>query len=74
MISVDAKKATALVRQMKKDPAVRSVLSVTGPYDLIATVEGSSTEALDELLGNIGTSDGVVRTMSAIVLSKKFQR
>jgi DNA-binding Lrp family transcriptional regulator len=74
MISVDAKKAVALVRQMKKDPAVRSVLSVTGPYDLIATVEGSSTEALDELLADIGTSDGVVRTMSAIVLSKKFQR
>ena len=74
MSSVDAKKAVALVRQMKKDPAVRSVLSVTGPYDLIATVEGSSTEALDELLADIGTSDGVVRTMSAIVLSKKFQR
>ena len=74
MISVDARKATGLVRQMEKNPAVRGVLSVTGQYDLIATVEGSSTEALDELLANIGTSDGVNRTMSAIVLSKKFQR
>ncbi len=74
MISVDARKATGLVRQMEKNPAVRAVLSVTGQYDLIATVEGSSTEALDELLANIGTSDGVNRTMSAIVLSKKFQR
>lgn len=74
MISVDARKATGLVRQMEKNPAVRAVLSVTGQYDLIATVEGSSTEALDELLASIGTSDGVNRTMSAIVLSKKFQR
>ena len=74
MISVDPKKATGLVRRMEKNPAVRAVLSVTGQYDLVATVEETSTEALDEQLVSIGTSDGVLRTMSAIVLSKKFQR
>jgi DNA-binding Lrp family transcriptional regulator len=74
MISVDPKQHAALVRRMEKNPAVRAVLSVGGEYDLIATVEETSTEALDEQLDTIGTSDGVIRTMSAIVLSKKFQR
>ena len=74
MISVDPKKLASLVRRMEKNPAVRAVLSVSGQYDLIATVEETSTEALDGQLDTIGTSDGVVRTMSAIVLSKKFQR
>jgi DNA-binding Lrp family transcriptional regulator len=74
MISVDPKKLAGLVGRMEKNPAVRAVLSVSGQYDLIATVEEASTEALDQQLDTIGTSDGVIRTMSAIVLSKKFQR
>jgi DNA-binding Lrp family transcriptional regulator len=74
MISVDPRKLTSLVARMEKNPAVRAVLSVSGQYDLIATVEAASTEALDQQLDAIGASDGVIRTMSSIVLSKKFQR
>ncbi|MDH3521502.1 MAG: Lrp/AsnC family transcriptional regulator [Myxococcales bacterium] len=74
MISIDPKKAASLVRALEKNPAVRALHSVNGPYDLVAYVHASSTEALDQQLDTIGTFDGVVRTMSAIMLSTKFER
>jgi DNA-binding Lrp family transcriptional regulator len=74
MISVDPKKAPAIARTLERNPSLRALHSVSGQYDLVASLEEATTEALDGQLDAIGVIDGVLRTMSAIVLSKKFER
>lgn len=54
--------------------AVRTLHTVSGPYDMIAVVEAPGLGELDMLLDRIGGLEGVERTQSAIVLSTKFER
>lgn len=54
--------------------AVRTLHTVSGPYDMIAVVEAPGLGELDLLLDRIGALDGVERTQSAIVLSTRIDR
>jgi DNA-binding Lrp family transcriptional regulator len=54
--------------------AVRTLHTVSGPYDMIAVVEVAGLGELDLLLDRIGGLEGVERTQSAIVLSTRFDR
>ncbi|WP_237152812.1 Lrp/AsnC family transcriptional regulator [Oryzibacter oryziterrae] len=54
--------------------AVRTLHSVSGPFDMIAIVEAPSIGELDLLLDRIGGLEGVERTQSAIVLSTRIER
>lgn len=53
---------------------VRRLHAVSGPFDLIALVETSSTEEMDDLLDRIGSIEGISKTHSAIILSTKVDR
>ena len=55
-------------------PEVRSLQSVSGPYDLVALGVVTDVHQMDLLTDRIGAVDGVERTSSAIVLSTKFER
>ena len=48
--------------------------TISGQYDLIAKVTEENTEALDRAIDNIATLDGVEKTLSHIVLSRKLDR
>lgn len=74
MIAADPKKQPALTRALQKMPAVRTLHTISGQYDLIALVREDSTGALDACIDAIGALDGVERTLSSIVLSTKFER
>lgn len=74
MIAADPKKQAALTRALQKLPAVRTLRTISGQYDLIAEVQEDSTGALDACIDAIGELDGVERTLSSIVLSTKFER
>lgn len=74
MLSVDQKQLSSLARQIKNIEAVTSLVSVSGQYDLIATVWESTTEALDKEIDRLTELDGVERTLTSIVLSTKFDR
>jgi DNA-binding Lrp family transcriptional regulator len=62
------KKALAKV---KGSPAtVEAMDAVTGPYDFIAVVDGSSLDAIGTLVTeSIGTIDGVTRTTTCVAMS-----
>jgi DNA-binding Lrp family transcriptional regulator len=62
------KKALAKV---KGAPAtVEAMDAVTGPYDFIAVVDGSSLDAIGTLVTeSIGTIDGVTRTTTCVAMS-----
>ena len=74
MIAADPKKQAALTRALQRMPAVRTLQTISGQYDLLALVREDSTGALDECIDAIGAPDGVDRTLSSIVLSTKFER
>ena len=53
---------------------VRSLHSVSGPFDRVALGITPTVEGMDALTDRIGMIDGVERTTSAIILSTKFER
>ncbi len=74
MISYDPKLASQIVRQLRQLPAIKAVHAVNGIYDMIALVSADSTLDLDKTLDQIGTMDGIEKTVSSIILSTKFER
>ncbi len=74
MISVDPKHAERVGGALSRMPEVRSLYAASGLYDLIAVIRCDTTEAIDELLDNVGRLPGIEKTVTSILLSRKFER
>jgi DNA-binding Lrp family transcriptional regulator len=74
MITARPKQSGGIEAALRKIPQVRTLHSVSGPFDLIAVLAAESIGALDRLIDRIGALDGVERTTSAIVLSTRIAR
>jgi DNA-binding Lrp family transcriptional regulator len=74
MLTVEPKQAAAVTGALRRLPGVRTLQSVSGPFDMIAEVEAPSVAEMDALIDEIGSLGGVERTNSSIVLSTKFDR
>lgn len=74
LVTVLPRHAPAVVEALHGMPEVRTLHSVSGPWDLVAVAMAPTVEAMDALTDRIGVLDGVERTTTAIVLSAKFER
>ncbi|MBB1089445.1 Lrp/AsnC family transcriptional regulator [Lysobacter sp. SG-8] len=74
MITVLPKQMQAVVEALRAMPEVRSLHSVSGPFDLVAMGMVPTVVEMDELTDRIGALEGVERTTSSIVLSTRFER
>lgn len=74
MMTVNAKLADRVVHALRKMPELTRLHSISGQYDLCATVGADSHDAMDAALDAIGRLPGVEKTMSSIVLSTKMER
>ena len=74
MISAVSQKTPDIIRQVQKHPQVDMLCTISGKYDLMAMVTESTTEALDRAIDSIAALDGVEKTLSHIVLSRKKDR
>jgi DNA-binding Lrp family transcriptional regulator len=74
MMTVTHKQASAVVAAVRRLPAVRSLQSVSGSFDLIARAAAPTVVEMDTLIDALGAIDGVERTTSSIVLSTKIDR
>lgn len=74
MITVLPKQMASVVEALHAMPEVRTLHSVSGPFDLIAMGVVPTVSEMDELTDRIGALDGVERTTSSIILSAKFER
>ena len=74
MITVLPRHAPAVVKALQALPQVRSLHSVSGPYDLVAIAAAPTVGEIDVLTDRIGGIDGVERTTTSIILSTKFER
>ncbi|MFJ3048392.1 Lrp/AsnC family transcriptional regulator [Herbaspirillum chlorophenolicum] len=73
-ITVEAKAARDVLKRFKRMPEIELLCSVSGEFDYVAWLRASSAERLDQLLDEIGEIDGVTRTTTSIVLSRKIER
>jgi len=73
-LSVEARNASSLIAFLEHIPEVESLCAVSGSIDYMLTLRCASTEVLDKLLDQIGNRDGVRRTSSSIILSKRIDR
>src|SRR3954447_16208097 len=69
MLTVEPKQAAAVTSAQRRMPGVRRLQSVSGPFDMIATVEAAGVAEMDAVIDEIGGVKGVERTNSSIVLS-----
>ncbi|MEO5658641.1 MAG: Lrp/AsnC family transcriptional regulator [Polaromonas sp.] len=74
MLTVGPKRSGLVEVALRKIPEVRSLLSVSGTFDMIAIVQAGSIDRLDALIDAIGLLDGVERTHTSVVLSTRIQR
>jgi DNA-binding Lrp family transcriptional regulator len=74
MLTVEPKQTAAVTAALRRLPGVRTLQSVSGPFDMIAAVEAPGVGEMDALLDEIGALKGVERTNSSIVLATKFDR
>jgi DNA-binding Lrp family transcriptional regulator len=74
LLEASAKRADALIRELKSMPAIRGLYAISGAFDYLAILETPSTHEMDAMLDRIGRIEGVTRTQTSIALSVKFER
>ena len=74
MIAVEPQQQSVVERKLNAMPAVTSLLTVSGTYDLIAMLAAETTEAIDQALDELRECPGVKTTTTSIVLSRRFER
>lgn len=62
------------MRKLDRMPEVQLLCAVSGEYDYVAWLRADSPERLNDLLDQIGTLEGVERTTTSIILSRKIDR
>ncbi len=69
LIETAVGKTGAVKASLQHKPAVKSVDTVTGPYDLIAEIEGPDISSIGRIvLDEIHTVEGVSRTITCLVV------
>ena len=74
LLEASAKRADALIRELRSQPAIRGLYAISGAFDYLAVVETPSTHEMDAILDRMGKIEGVGRTETSIALSVKFER
>ncbi len=73
-ITIDLKRGDHVQQTLRRIAGVRTLHTVSGPFDLIAVVAAERTAEIDCILDRIGGIPGVDRTTSSIILTTKFDR
>jgi DNA-binding Lrp family transcriptional regulator len=74
LVTALPKHASSVEAALRRMPAVRTLHSISGNFDMIVIVESPSIRDLDIVIDNIGALDGVERTASSIILSTRIDR
>ena len=74
LVTIAPKALSKVTASFEKLKAVVELHSVSGSFDLIAIIVAPSISELDQLIDEIGTIEGVERTLSSIILSTRIAR
>ncbi len=68
-IAVEGNSADAVLRSLRGDPAVRTLHTTNGRWDIIAELRADTLEAFDRVLGRIRKVEGIASTETSLLLS-----
>lgn len=68
-IAVDGNRADAVLRALRGDPAVQTLHTTNGRWDIVAEIVTDTLAAFDRLLHRIREIDGITSTETNILLS-----
>lgn len=74
LIAVEPRMGASVLARLQSLPDVTSVHTTTGRFDMIATLQAPTSEALDITLDHIGAAKGVRSLESLVQLTTKFDR
>jgi DNA-binding Lrp family transcriptional regulator len=68
-IAVEGNSADEVLRSLRGDPAVRTLHTTNGRWDIIAELRADTLEAFDRVLGRIRKLEGIANTETSLLLS-----
>jgi DNA-binding Lrp family transcriptional regulator len=68
-IAVEGNNAEKVLRTLRGDPAVTTLHTTNGRWDIVAELRADSLEAFDKVLGRIRQVEGVATTETSLLLS-----
>ena len=68
-IAVSGNRAEAVLRNLRGDPAIRTLHTTNGRWDIIAELRAETLEAFDRALGRIRKLEGIAKTETSLLLS-----
>ncbi|MFC2058281.1 Lrp/AsnC family transcriptional regulator [Chloroflexota bacterium] len=69
LVEAKAEKLKSIVTELRKVEGIKSVNAVTGPYDIIAVVQGPDLTAVGNLVtSKIRTTTGVIKTVTCLTI------
>ena len=68
-IAVEGNRAEAVLRSLRGDPAVQTLHTTNGRWDIIAELRADTLEAFDRALGRIRKVEGIANTETSLLLS-----
>jgi len=68
-IAVEGNRAESVLRTLRGDPAVESLHTTNGRWDIVAELRAESLEAFDRVLGRIRQVEGIASTETSLLLS-----
>ena len=68
-IAVEGNNADKVLRTLRGDPAVETLHTTNGRWDIVAELRADSLEAFDKVLGRIRQVEGIVTTETSLLLS-----
>ena len=68
-IAVEGNSADAVLRSLRGDPAVRTLHTTNGRWDIIAELRADTLEGFDRVLGRIRKVEGIASTETSLLLS-----
>lgn len=74
LVELEVRTQTRIIAELKKIPEVASCHTLSGQYDLFVKIRCRLSSELDSVIDQIAELDGVRRTTSSIMLTRKFER
>jgi DNA-binding Lrp family transcriptional regulator len=68
-VAVEGNQVDAVIRSLRGEPAVASLHSTNGRWDIVAELRADSLEAFDRVLARIRLIEGISQTETSLLLS-----
>jgi len=68
-IAVEGNRGDAVIRALRGDPAVQTLHTTNGRWDIVAELRAENLEEFDRVLGRIRLVDGIASTETSLLLS-----